>query len=300
MTNNMTQIDSVAKAIEKVLIGGDLSSLSPEQKVGYYNKVCDSLGLNPLTQPFSYIRLNGKEVLYALRACTEQLRSIHNVSIQIVSREMINDVYVVTARASTPGGRFDESTGAVAMAGLKGDNLANAYLRAETKAKRRVTLSICGLGLLDETEVDSIPEAKKVVHEVPRLTVNGKEPATLPEFIQAKVEEPSVINNHEIQERVKNTEVKFFEEPPISAYEDLGIKNYEDEERAAFADEDYTIPFGKLKGKLLTSIDVPTLSKSVWAANKGIQDQSEWVAKVGEDKVLDFIQRAEAYLRTKE
>jgi hypothetical protein len=33
-------------------------------------------------------------------------------------------------------------------------------LKAVTKAKRRVTLSICGLGFLDETEVDSIPGAK--------------------------------------------------------------------------------------------------------------------------------------------
>jgi len=35
-------------------------------------------------------------------------------------------------------------------------------MRAETKAKRRVTLSICGLGMLDETEVDSIPGAAKI------------------------------------------------------------------------------------------------------------------------------------------
>ena len=33
-------------------------------------------------------------------------------------------------------------------------------MKAETKAKRRVTLSICGLGMLDETEVESIPDAR--------------------------------------------------------------------------------------------------------------------------------------------
>jgi hypothetical protein len=32
-------------------------------------------------------------------------------------------------------------------------------MKAVTKAKRRVTLSICGLGMLDETEVDSVPGA---------------------------------------------------------------------------------------------------------------------------------------------
>ena len=43
---------------------------------------------------------------------------------------------------------------------LKGEAHANAVLKAVTKAKRRVTLSICGLGWLDETEVESIPDVQ--------------------------------------------------------------------------------------------------------------------------------------------
>jgi hypothetical protein len=35
-------------------------------------------------------------------------------------------------------------------------------MKAETKAKRRATLSICGLAVLDETEVDSIAGAQAV------------------------------------------------------------------------------------------------------------------------------------------
>lgn len=49
------------------------------------------------------------------------------------------------------------TTGAVAIASLKGDGLANALMKAETKAKRRLTLSMCGLGMLDETELETIP-----------------------------------------------------------------------------------------------------------------------------------------------
>jgi hypothetical protein len=43
-----------------------------------------------------------------------------------------------------------------------GDMLANAMMRCETKAKRRVTLSIVGLGWTDESEIDSIPGAAVV------------------------------------------------------------------------------------------------------------------------------------------
>jgi hypothetical protein len=45
---------------------------------------------------------------------------------------------------------------------------ANTILKAITKAKRRVTLSICGLGWLDETEVEDIPaEAKALNNSAP-------------------------------------------------------------------------------------------------------------------------------------
>jgi hypothetical protein len=41
--------------------------------------------------------------------------------------------------------------------------LANALMKAETKAKRRATLSICGLGMLDETEVEDIQGAQQTL-----------------------------------------------------------------------------------------------------------------------------------------
>lgn len=153
-----------AHNFEQALIGGNLSNLTPEQCIAYYNQICESLNLNPLTQPFEYIVLNGKKVLYAKRSCTEQLRKNHGVSVTITSREKIDDIFVVSARATDASGRSDESVGAVSISGLKGEALANAMMKAETKAKRRVTLSICGLAFLDESEVGSIP-AKPVMEK---------------------------------------------------------------------------------------------------------------------------------------
>jgi hypothetical protein len=56
----------------------------------------------------------------------------------------------------------------VSIAGLKGDALCNALMKSETKSKRRVTLSICGLGLLDESEVGTIKDARPFEGELPR------------------------------------------------------------------------------------------------------------------------------------
>lgn len=152
------------EVLEKVVVQGDLSKLTPQERVLYYRQVCESLGLNPLTRPFDYIVLNGKLTLYARKDATDQLRRIHGISVQIVGREFVDalGLYVVTARATTVDGRTDEAIGAVSVKGLAGENLANAIMKAETKAKRRVTLSLVGLGWTDESEVDSIPGAARV------------------------------------------------------------------------------------------------------------------------------------------
>ena len=157
-----------SQALGQVLVGGDLSRLSPEDRMLYYTNICESLGLNALTRPLDYITLNGKMTLYAKRDCTDQLRKINGVSINIVSREVVEDCYIVTARAIDKNRRSDESIGAVPIGSLKGEARSNAMMKAETKAKRRVTLSICGMGLLDETEVSNGPV--EVFESSPLLT----------------------------------------------------------------------------------------------------------------------------------
>lgn len=146
------------QVFESLVLKGDISNLTAEQKVIYLERLCGSLGLNPLTQPFLPLKLSGKETFYATRGATDQLASIHKITREITKTEQISDVYVVTCRASMPDGRFDKATGAVPIGSLKGNDLANALMKAETKAKRRATLSICGLGFLDELEIETIPK----------------------------------------------------------------------------------------------------------------------------------------------
>lgn len=152
-----------ASEIEKVLIGGDLAKLTPEQRITYYRTLCDSIGINPMTRPFNYLQLSGKLVLYANKDCTDQLRAKHNVSVYKMDNQEANGLYVSTAYVELPSGRKDCDVGAVNIENLKGDNRANAIMKATTKAKRRATLSICGLGILDEIELETVPGAYRVV-----------------------------------------------------------------------------------------------------------------------------------------
>jgi hypothetical protein len=151
------EIQSVSPEIIKSLVlDGDISKMNGTQKVDYYNRFCQSLGLNPLTQPFQIIKFQGKEKLYATKDCTEQLRKIYQVSITEITSQELRGVFVVTAKAVDKNGKMDAATGVVPIDNLKGEALANALMKAETKAKRRVTLSICGLGILDESETDTM------------------------------------------------------------------------------------------------------------------------------------------------
>ena len=151
-----------AGVLERALVSGDLAGLNESQRLEYYRAVCDSLGLNPLTRPFEYLRLNGRLVLYATRAAADQLRAIHGISILDAKIERQDDLITVTVRGRNRDGREDVEVGVVSVAGLRGEALANAQMKALTKAKRRLTLSLAGLGWLDETEAETIPGAQRV------------------------------------------------------------------------------------------------------------------------------------------
>lgn len=168
---------NATNAIAAVLQHNDLSKLTAQQKNDYYMGVCTSLGMNPMTRPFEFIKLGGREVLYAKRDAADQLRKINSISIEVVSRQIDGDMLTVHVRAKDGTGRVDEDFGVVSLTGLKGESLANAILKGVTKAKRRVTLSISGLGFLDETEVADVPGATVVAAEQFKAIPPQPEPA---------------------------------------------------------------------------------------------------------------------------
>lgn len=164
MTTNLQKTEdpknkTLALAVEQAITAGNLAGLNSEQKLFYYNQVCASVGLNPLTRPLDFIQLNGKLVLYAKKDATDQLRKIYTVSITKLDESIKEGLCIVTAYARDKNGKEDSDVGAVPLP-AGGEARANAIMKAVTKAKRRVTLSICGMGLLDESELDTIPNAR--------------------------------------------------------------------------------------------------------------------------------------------
>ncbi|MBL0320716.1 MAG: hypothetical protein IPP74_15685 [Alphaproteobacteria bacterium] len=89
--------------------------------------------------------------------------------------------FLVKVKGHDKTGRTDVEIGVVAKKDMQG-NLGNVQMKAVTKAKRRLTLSLCGLGWLDETEVETIRDAR---------LANVK--AETGEIIE--IENPSPVNN---------------------------------------------------------------------------------------------------------
>src|SRR5438552_5186108 len=139
-TQTMVHPEAEEQLLEKVLVGGDLSRLTPAQRLTYLRRFCEDRGLDWISQPIQLLTLNGRLVAYITRGGVDQLCARHNVSLEIVGREVHDDILTVRVRARTPDGRVNDDVGAVPISGLRGVDRANAELKAITKGRRRAGL----------------------------------------------------------------------------------------------------------------------------------------------------------------
>jgi hypothetical protein len=171
-TEGRLAVEQAKDAINSLVLKGDTSKLTDPEKIQYYNAVCKSLGLNPATRPFEFLNFQatedqvdnngkvikkgkeGKEVLYPNKNCAEQLRMQRGVSLSGAKFTFEADRAIVIAEvtAKTRDGRQDTDFGIVDRTSGKDKwlSLGDAMMKATTKAKRRVTFSLLGLGFLDQ------------------------------------------------------------------------------------------------------------------------------------------------------
>lgn len=208
--NNQVSTETIDRGLlEQLVLNNDLSGLTSEQRVNFYTGVCKSLGLNPLTQPFGLIVFEKKMMMYARKDGTDQLRKNHRVSITGIETKKEGDLYIVTVRGIDSTGRQDMATGVVPLEAkdkiwnegknngkggwdytgktipLAGVDLANAIMKAETKAKRRLTLSLVGLGIPDESELETMHDVKVGSFDEPPQSESTIDSETMDQWILA-------------------------------------------------------------------------------------------------------------------
>lgn len=184
-------------AVESAMLENDLSTLSEEGRSAYYQAVCQSLGLNPLTKPFEYLHLNpkfdqktkqwteGKLTLYPTKSCAEQIRQNYGISFISLECDWQTEIgiLVMTVTGKDRTGRTDTEIGVVPLLDKNGnklspEKLANAQMKASTKAKRRLTFSLAGMGYFNqgETPKDGTP-IEVGIEPIPQIAPPPPSPA---------------------------------------------------------------------------------------------------------------------------
>ena len=150
--------------VESLVLEGNLDKMTPHQRVAYYVHRCEALGVDPGEQPFQLLRLNGRLVLYATKACANALTRVNRLSVEVRSISIDDGLVTVTARATAGDGRFADDVGVLDLNDSDSKKMGrpNATMKAVTKAKRRAVLALVGLGVLDDSEVDDIRGATRV------------------------------------------------------------------------------------------------------------------------------------------
>jgi len=239
IANTPAPLDSAI--IASVVLNGDLSKLNNQQKVAYYHSICDRCGLDAAMIPFQLLNLKGKEVLYATKSAAQQLNRKFKISHEIMRKDTVQDVYCVTVRASNANG-FQDEDGCVSIADKKGEELANAIMKATTKSKRRATLALCGISMLDESELDTLPEAKTMPLVLPGTAI-----------VEKSADVPSLSRIDETVEPIQSAEVVA---PQLGDKETLGR---------------YVIPFGVWKNRSLETLSEAQITRTLeWAKSKNL------------------------------
>lgn len=199
MKNELMQLSS--EIVSSIILNNDLSVLSKEQRVQYVGYRCQKAGLDVAGSPFNLIpNKEGKLFLYANKEAAAQLNQLRSLS-PVVSKEeflMDNTIYKVTYKV-TENGRATEDCGAVGLVKIKKmngqpdeirklspDEVADAIMKAHTKAKRRAILTHCGIGTNDlddtpaivaESPKEEIKHTEAIVKDVPKEIPEAKKKA---------------------------------------------------------------------------------------------------------------------------
>ena len=200
-----------SKILRKVLnAGNDLTVLSEAERTEYYLLYCEQHGVNPLTQPFSWLRSKDKEgkdkvTLYANKNFSEQIRAKLKIKFQAPKIEITDEGKQLQGFVmfELPDGRIEFATAAVPLVKeewawdtsknrntktgkivpLLPDERANAFMRLETKLKNRATLSVAGSGVIDESELDTMKSITIETSHQPLEELKAK--------VESKKEEPN-------------------------------------------------------------------------------------------------------------
>lgn len=158
---NKERID-IKKLLGVFGANGSLHHLDNSGLVAFRAKLCNYIGLNPYTLPFRFYSNSAGEIfLYATKDACAQLRELKGISVTHTT-DYLRDEFLKTITIKITGmnkkGRSSIATGSVSYENALPGDIHNYIMWAETKALRRLTLDLSGLGVLADVEVKDMQD----------------------------------------------------------------------------------------------------------------------------------------------
>lgn len=192
----LRQREPLPDEVVLALAAGNLATLEPKLRAIAIRTICEDGNLPVSLSPVILIPGDGGALKpYVTSIGASWVADNKRVSTKIVSTETSGGVYIVRMLAVAGDGRSVEDIGAVATGGLGGQNLANAMMKATTKAYRRTVLRLSGLPLTDDDEGTGPP--RRIDYETGEiLEAEGSVIAPSPSLGKANDEPRDVAAKH--------------------------------------------------------------------------------------------------------
>jgi len=152
---------------------GSVGHMNDKQRNMLIVAISKEIGISPALSPIIIIETGGVEKLYLTAGATNALAASQKLSRKIVNHHIDSNNLIasMTVKVESPEGRSEEGVAFISIGEFqggkfqmkKGEELANTFMKLQTKAFRRATLAFVGAGHLfsngHEDAVDYTPAA---------------------------------------------------------------------------------------------------------------------------------------------
>jgi len=143
-------------AVQQFVLTQDMSTLRPVQQIAFIQWEKNRLGVKGHCIDLLENKKTGKVVPYYNDECATQMKHNRGASVKYTDRgfETLGDttLFRVVCEVTKADGRTEPRTAYLDVSGLKGQELGNALMKAESKAHRRAVLK--SFGLSDDSPED--------------------------------------------------------------------------------------------------------------------------------------------------
>lgn len=184
--------NSLPAAVIQAQLYRDWKGTTEEQRVKACLELCHILGIPTPMNPFQFITMNNKLVLYAPNEAAQLIAESRRASVEVLNKyvDKERNIFVVEVQVSTPERRV-QNFAAISLAGLTGQKLADAMMKCCTKAQRRTIFGAFGLSVSDEDDVQAVKDTVATTLIKPQTGIGNLEnvePDLREEVLDARTE----------------------------------------------------------------------------------------------------------------